>query len=96
MTARRFAILRPEDPALALRLTEEWKAKHSDRNTARVPPQEEFNAILAAQKYTFVGFMSDDGKKLVDENGVEVGELKVGDSLVGAEALAKFQNGEKG
>lgn len=76
----RLAVLRPKDPALALRLTEEFKATGGSKK--------EFDRILKAQSYTFVGFAGQKGV-LLNEKGAALGRLEQGDSLILAKDVQK-------
>ncbi len=75
-----LAVLRPKDPALALKLA---KAALG-RKDGEAAMQE----ILAAQEYTFVGLPSEDGKTLLDPSTYEpIGDIEMGDSFVSWESL---------
>lgn len=79
----RLAVLRPRDPALALALTAEWKARGGGR--------EGFNKILTEQPYTYCGLLAAGGKKILDPAGMVVGAIKIGDSFISESDLAKLK-----
>ncbi len=79
MAKRRFAVLRPDDPAKAI-------AAGLDLVGQRHATQA-FDAILTEQPYTFVGFIELPAEVLVDRAGTPVGTLRPGDSFVSPEAF---------
>lgn len=85
-----LAVLRPADPALALRLAESLIGKKGPE------VDEAWGRILSAQPYKFVGWAAKPsavrtalGKRpqIVDENGNVIDELRVGDSFVVGEMV---------
>lgn len=78
----RIAVLRPDDPQLALRLAQEALDEQEDKSPEE--RERQFQAILEAQPYRFVGCMATTGKphpKLLDANGWPVGHVRPGDSF---------------
>lgn len=76
----KIAIIRPDDPKLAMHLAREAMQIENEVERKRA-----FDAIPAMQAYTFVGLMATVGKpqrKLLDEKGWSIGECRAGDSLV--------------
>jgi len=75
----KVAVLRPQDPQLALRLA--YAALEIEDDAER---EKAFQAVLSAQPYSFVGLMSTAGKpekRLLDEDGWSIGSLRPGDSF---------------
>lgn len=76
----KVAILRPDDPRLALELSD--RAAEIEDVAER---QQAFLSILHAQTYSYVGLLSLVGKphrKLLDRNGWAIGHVRLGDSMV--------------
>jgi hypothetical protein len=89
----KIAILRPDDPALAIKMAYATQEIEDDAERERA-----FKNILRAQPYAFVGLVSTVGKpdrKLLNEHGWAIGTCKPGDSMVPyrqiLEASAKAQ-----
>ncbi len=76
----KIAILRPDDPGLAIRLAREAMAIESAEESEKA-----LDAILHAQMYSFAGLVATVGKperKLLNESGWAIGTCKPGDSMV--------------
>lgn len=71
---QKMMVLRPENPALAIELANKLLGSKDE---------EEFDKILQAQPYLFVGYSArSNAKKILDEDGKIIGELQPGDSFV--------------
>lgn len=76
----KVAVLRPEDPRLALKLTDAALEIEDDDEREKA-----FRAVLGAQPYSFVGLLSTVGKpekKLLSEDGWAIGSVRLGDAGV--------------
>lgn len=71
------AVIRPENPALALKL---WHEHLKDEKTM-TPEQrrEASNKVVGAQAYRFLGLLGV-GRRVLDEKGRSIGKLKLGDT----------------
>ncbi len=81
-----LAVLRPEDPVLALRLA----SAHVDRvnkaiaDGAPMSPEamkKDWNDVLAAQPYRYLGLLGE-GRRILDRHGWSIGKLQRGDAFV--------------
>ena len=79
----RMVVIRPHDPALAIRLAEE---------ALRENDNEKFQAITQAQDYKFAGYLSESSPGtppvIVDDHGRVVEAVQKGDSFVSESAIA--------
>ena len=81
------AVIRPADPALALRLTAEWKVRVESGAYPTAEEQEEaFREILEHQPYQFIGLQGK-SDRVLDKAGNRLGKIKPGDSFVSFEQL---------
>lgn len=88
---RRLAVLRPLDPALALRLVAEARA------LPEAAQSDAFRAVITKQAYRFVGFLSSSSKPdVLDKYKRVVGTPEMGDSFVNEDDLATFVPVEEG
>ncbi len=92
MPFKLMAVMRPRDPALALKLTREWQARVKKERLSEHEAQEAFNRILQAQDYMFVGINSPDGEPVLvsPDTGKVIGKLEPGDSFIPYEDLQKM------
>jgi hypothetical protein len=67
-----LAVVRPQRPELAIAIANVALAKQDTTVLEQLPDDD----------YTFVGWLSADGTRVLDEEGRAVGELQRGDSLV--------------
>ena len=74
----RMQVIRPSDPQKAVELALEFQKKNDVWNFQRVPELVEALGI----EYTFAGFLSEDGKSILDANGAVVDTPQAGDSFV--------------
>lgn len=87
-TKQRFAVLRPKDTGLALRRLAEWNRLMDQAGDAVSPEQGRVHRLAAEdlwismkkeQPWTFLGWLGDDTKMVVDDKGEPVGEAAPGD-----------------
>ena len=76
---KKVAVIRPSDPAKALRIAEECLASKDSERFDNLPAE--------VGEYTFVGYLAENGLKVLDDRGKAVGTLKPGDSFVDPEGL---------
>ena len=80
-TGEPLVVIRPKDAGLALKLT---------KMALESQDSEAFQAILQAQTYTVMGFLSDKPAGfIVDETGKVLEKLKAGDSFTTSESMIK-------
>jgi len=80
----KMRVIRPSDPQKAVDLALEFQKKNDVWNFQRIPELVEALGIT----YTFAGFLSEDGKCVLDEAGAVIGAPQAGDSFV------TFMNGQ--
>jgi hypothetical protein len=71
-SGERLAVVRPKRPAVALAAAQ-TALRHQDEAVLKGLPDDD---------YTFAGWLSADGRRLLDERGACIGALEPGDSLV--------------
>lgn len=71
---KKMMVMRPSDPEKAVKIAlEAQKANDADRF---------LNLPEEVGDYTFVGYLSAEGRQILDENGAVVGDVQKGDSFV--------------
>lgn len=81
-----LAVIRPDNPALAIRLANEALAKQDGHAFERIL----VDVQASGSRYTFAGWLSKDRSHVVDETGKRIDTLKPGDSFVDSDALQKM------
>jgi hypothetical protein len=82
---KEMAIIRPLDPALALRLVGEIP-----NGTPHEESKRAFDAILDAQPYRFIGMATKGGYIIHPQTGARIGKLQPGDSFVDYDQMQKY------
>lgn len=90
---KQMAVIRPDNPELALELTRDVMRRQDEKQITGEQAGREFNAIIKAQNYTFVGLLRECGNRLLDPETLEdIGRTLPGDSFVDyAEVKAKME-----
>jgi len=87
-TGLRLIWIRPDNPAVALQLTQAAIEADDKRLWDDLPSRVERLGV----SYTFVGWVSRDERRVLDDKGKVVGKPRAGDSMV-TEDLLKHQDG---
>lgn len=74
----KMQVIRPRDPQKAIDLALEFQRTNDTWNFQRIPELVEAMGIT----YTLAGFLSEDGKHILNENGACIGTPEGGDSFV--------------
>jgi len=85
---KRLAVARPNRPDLAIAIA------HAALRTQDSDPLNDLP--LSGDDYTFAGWLSADGKRLLDEEGKPIGEIQRGDSLVTMEKGPQIEGNGQG
>jgi hypothetical protein len=81
---KKVAIIRPENPALALEMV-----KAIREGTPHKKAQRAFNRMLDAQPYKFMGYAAKGEPHFLNEFGQVMGNVEPGDSFVDFDAITR-------
>lgn len=94
----RLAVLRPENAELSIT---EAKRIQAEADAGKLSPgevEQQFNAILHKQKFTYVGILGARDAEILDDDGKKIGRCEPGDSFIPlghAIAMHAAANGQK-
>lgn len=78
-----LAVIRPRDPALALETAKRIAAEHAAGRLSDEEADRQFNEMLRAQPYTFVGLVRGGSSEVLDpRTGLTIGHVEPGDSFI--------------